>query len=91
MTIQGEVGAVVFADNNSTVISGEINTANRITLNIKNAKANSAMQGGTSDNIVELQISAKKTWGGHERTYKVYGLTGLGNNANYQLIQPLGN
>ena len=91
VTIQGEVGAVVFADNNSTVISGEINTANRITLNIKNAKANSAMQGGTSDNIVELQISAKKTWGGHERTYKVYGLTGLDNNANYQLIQPLGN
>ena len=91
VTIQGEVGAIVFADNNSTVISGDINTLNRITLNIKNAKVNSATQGATSDNIVELQISAKKTWGGHERTYKVYGLTGLPNNANYQLIQPLGN
>ena len=91
VTIQGEVGAVVFADNNSTVISGEIDTNNRITLNIKNAKANSATQGGVTDNIVELQISAKKTWGGQERTYKVYGLTGLDDNANYQLIQPLGN
>ena len=90
VTIQGEVGAVVFADNNSTVISGDINTENRITLNIKNAKANSATQGGVTDNIVELQITAKKTWGGQERTYKVYGLTGLADNANYQLIQPLG-
>ena len=90
VTIKGEVGAVVFADNNSTVISGDINTENRITLNIKNAKANSATQGGVTDNIVELQITAKKTWGGQERTYKVYGLTGLADNANYQLIQPLG-
>ena len=90
VTIQGEVGAIVF-DNNSTVISGDINTLNRITLKIKNAKVNSATQGATSDNIVELQISAKKTWGGQERTYKVYGLTGLPDNANYQLIQPLGN
>ena len=91
VTIQGEVGAIVFADNNSTVISGDINTKNRITLNIKSAKANSATQGGATDNIVELQITAKKTWGGQERTYKVYGLTGLDNNENYQIIQPLGN
>ncbi len=91
VTIQGEVGAVVFKENNSTVISGDISTTNRIVLNIKNAKANSATQGGYTDNIVELQISAKKVWGGQERTYKVFGLTGLENNANYQLIQPLGN
>ena len=91
VTIQGEVGAVVFAENNSTVISGDISTTNRIVLNIKNAKANSATQGSYTDNIVELQISAKKVWGGQERTYKVFGLTGLENNANYQLIQPLGN
>ena len=91
VTIQGEVGAVVFAENNSTVISGDISTTNRIVLNIKNAKANSATQGSYTDNIVELQISAKKVWGGQERTYKVFGLTGLDNNANYQLIQPLGN
>ena len=91
VTIRGEVGAIVFADNNSTVISGDINTKTRITLNIKSAKANSATQGGTTDNIVELQITAKKTWGGQERTYKVYGLTGLDNNENYQIIQPLGN
>ena len=91
VTIQGEVGAVVFAENNSTVISGDISTTNRIVLNIKNAKANSATQGSYTDNIVELQISAKKVWGGQERTYKVFGLTGLKNNANYQLIQPLGN
>jgi hypothetical protein len=90
VTIQGEVGAVVFAENNSTVISGDISTT-RIELNIKNAKANSATQGGYTDNIVELQITAKKVWGGQERTYKVFGLTGLENNANYQLIQPLGN
>ena len=60
-------------------------------ISAKNAKANSATQGGVTDNIVELQITTKKTWGGQERTYKVYGLTGLDDNANYKLIQPLGN
>lgn len=76
---------------NSTVISGDISDG-LITLYIKTAKGNSATQNNaTEDAVVELQISAKKTWGGRDRTYKVYGLTGLENNANYTLTHKLGN
>lgn len=76
---------------NSTVISGDISDG-EIKLYIKTAKGNSATQNSaTEDAVVELQISAKKTWGGRDRTYKVYGLTGLENNANYTLTHLLGN
>ena len=90
-TVEGASQTTTINGSNSTVISGDISDG-LITLYIKTAKGNSATQNNaTEDAVVELQISAKKTWGGRERTYKVYGLTGLDNNANYTLTHLLGN
>lgn len=90
-TVDGASQTTTINGSNSTVISGDISDG-LITLYIKTAKGNSATQNNaTEDAVVELQISAKKTWGGRDRTYKVYGLTGLANNANYTLTHKLGN
>lgn len=90
-TADGASQTTTINGSNSTVISGDISDG-LITLYIKTAKGNSATQNNaTEDAVVELQISAKKTWGGRDRTYKVYGLTGLDNNANYTLTHKLGN
>ena len=90
-TVEGASQTTTINGSNSTVISGDISDG-LITLYIKTAKGNSATQNNaTEDAVVELQISAKKTWGGRDRTYKVYGLTGLENNANYTLTHLLGN
>lgn len=90
-TVDGASQTTTINGSNSTVISGDISDG-LITLYIKTAKGNSATQNSaTQDAVVELQISAKKTWGGRDRTYKVYGLTGLENNANYTLTHLLGN
>lgn len=90
-TVEGASQTTTINGSNSTVISGDISDG-LITLYIKTAKGNSATQNNaTEDAVVELQISAKKTWGGRDRTYKVYGLTGLDNNANYTLTHKLGN
>lgn len=90
-TADGASQTTTINGSNSTVISGDISDG-LITLYIKTAKGNSATQNNaTEDAVVELQISAKKTWGGRDRTYKVYGLTGLENNANYTLTHKLGN
>lgn len=90
-TVDGASQTTTINGSNSTVISGDISDG-LITLYIKTAKGNSATQNNaTEDAVVELQISAKKTWGGRDRTYKVYGLTGLDNNANYTLTHKLGN
>lgn len=90
-TVEGASQTTTITGSNSTVISGDISDG-LITLYIKTAKGNSATQNNaTEDAVVELQISAKKTWGGRDRTYKVYGLTGLDNNANYTLTHKLGN
>lgn len=90
-TVEGASQTTTINGSNSTVISGDISDG-LITLYIKTAKGNSATQNSaTEDAVVELQISAKKTWGGRDRTYKVYGLTGLENNANYTLTHLLGN
>lgn len=90
-TVEGASQTTTINGSNSTVISGEISDG-EIKLYIKTAKGNSATQNSaTEDAVVELQISAKKTWGGRDRTYKVYGLTGLENNANYTLTHLLGN
>ena len=103
VTIQGEVGAIVFEDGN-TVNSGAIGYPwrwdgesftveellnPRIKLRIKSTKSNDTSV-STTNNIAELRISAKKSWGGKLHTYKVYGLTGLANNTNFKIIQPLG-
>ena len=90
-TVDNASQTTTITGSNSTVISGDISDG-LITLYIKTAKGNSATQNNaTEDAVVELQISAKKTWGGRDRTYKVYGLTGLDNNANYTLTHKLGN
>lgn len=90
-TVEGASQTTTINGSNSTVISGDISDG-LITLYIKTIKGNSATQNSaTEDAVVELQISAKKTWGGRDRTYKVYGLTGLENNANYTLTHLLGN
>ena len=90
-TVEGASQTTTITGSNSTVISGDISDG-LITLYIKTAKGNSATQNNaTEDAVVELQISAKKTWGDRDRTYKVYGLTGLDNNANYTLTHKLGN
>lgn len=95
-TVEGASQTTTINGSNSTVISGDISDGEisdgEIKLYIKTAKGNSATQNNaTEDAVVELQISAKKTWGGRDRTYKVYGLTGLDNNANYTLTHKLGN
>ena len=68
-----------------------------ITLKIQTAKSNAAASGGMAGREpcrVRLEITAKKKWGGAERTYRVYDLTGLykvvnGQNVdvNYELEQ----
>lgn len=103
VTIEGKIGAIVFEDG-SAKVSGRIGTpwrwdggnfsadeiANpRVKLRIKSAKSNDTSV-STTNNVVELRISAKKSWGGKVHTYKVYGITGLDGNLNYKIIQPLG-
>ena len=68
-----------------------------ITLKIQTARSNAAASGGMAGREpcrVRLEITAKKKWGGAERTYRVYDLTGLykvvnGQNVdiNYELEQ----
>lgn len=75
-----------------TIISGGISNG-VVTLFLTTNQSNSA-QGdkATEPCVVELQITAKKDWGGRTRTYKVYGLTGKDVEfTNYELIHLLGN
>ena len=88
--IEGKEGVISF-ENGQTVISGDISN-NIVTLHICTQEANNTSN-SDGDNIVELQISAKKTWGGRERTYKVYNLTGLKDGTedrNYTIRQNIG-
>lgn len=58
-----------------------------ITLKIQTAKSNAAASGGMAGREpcrVRLEITAKKKWGGAERTYRVYDLTGLYTKVNGQ-------
>jgi hypothetical protein len=60
-----------------------------ITLKIQTAKSNAAASGGMAGREpcrVRLEITAKKTWGGAERTYRVYALTGLYKDVNGQMV-----
>ncbi|MBR6632131.1 MAG: hypothetical protein IKK89_09340, partial [Alistipes sp.] len=60
-----------------------------ITLKIQTAKSNAAASGGMAGREpcrVRLEITAKKTWGGAERTYRVYDLTGLYKEVNGQMV-----
>ena len=60
-----------------------------ITLKIQTAKSNAAASGGMAGREpcrVRLEITAKKKWGGAERTYRVYDLTGLYKEVNGQMV-----
>ncbi|MBQ3233309.1 MAG: hypothetical protein IJA96_01715 [Alistipes sp.] len=85
--IGGMANSIVFADGSSTmtgVINNELNE-----LTIMNRADNLASAGGV-ENKVELRISAKGSWGGEERSYRVIGIAGDGFDAdfNYTIIQP---
>lgn len=85
VTVQGSDTAFTFVDANGNILgkttSGPIGTEGL--LHIKTTKDNSAVAGGTEVNKAELRITASVTVGGVVRTYKVEGLTGLDNVANY--------
>lgn len=56
------------------IINGDIKSR-EVMLYLKTVKTNSMTEdGATEPCVVELQITAKKDWGGRTRTYKVYGL-----------------
>lgn len=85
VTVQGSDTAFTFVDADGKPLgkttSGPIGTEGL--LHIKTTKDNSAVAGGTEVNKAELRITASVTVGGVVRTYKVKGLTGLANDANY--------
>ena len=85
VTVQGSDTAFTFVDAEGNSLgkttSGPIGTEGL--LRIKTTKDNSAVAGGTEVNQAELRITASVTVGGVVRTYKVTGLTGLTNDANY--------
>ena len=85
VTVKGSDTAFTFVDGEGNSLgkttSGTIGTEGL--LRIKTTKDNSAVAGGTEVNQAELRITASVTVGGVVRTYKVTGLTGLTNDANY--------
>ncbi|MBQ7963732.1 MAG: hypothetical protein IJ288_04080 [Alistipes sp.] len=85
VTVKGSDTAFTFVDGVGKSLgkttSGLIGTKGL--LRIKTTKDNSAVAGGTEVNQAELRITASVTVGGVVRTYKVTGLTGLDNVANY--------
>lgn len=85
--VGGNANSIVF-DNGSSTMTGTIdNLPNELT--IMNRADNLASAGGV-ENKVELHISAKGSWGGEERSYRVIGIAGDGFDAdfNYTIIQP---
>ncbi|MBP3432767.1 MAG: hypothetical protein J6K40_03455 [Alistipes sp.] len=85
--IGGKPGSIVFADGSTTMTGTIDNVENELV--IKNSADNLASAGGVA-NKVELRISAKGSWGGEERSYRVIGIAGDGFDAdfNYTIIQP---
>ena len=85
--IGGMANSIVFADGSSTMTGVINNEPNELT--IMNRADNLASAGGV-ENKVELRISAKGSWGGEERSYRVIGIAGDGFDAdfNYTIIQP---
>lgn len=85
--IGGMANSIVFADGSSTMTGDINNEPNELT--IMNRADNLASAGGV-ENKVELRISAKGSWGGEERSYRVIGIAGDGFDAdfNYTIIQP---
>ena len=87
VTVEGQEGAITFADG-STKASGAIaGQASPAVLTIKTTRDNLAINGAVSENKVELRITATATVGGVKRTYKVTGLTGSSDVDYYTIVQ----
>ncbi|MBO5983770.1 MAG: hypothetical protein J6P90_01975 [Rikenellaceae bacterium] len=87
VTVEGQEGAITFADG-STKASGAIaGQASPAELTIKTTRDNLAINGAVSENKVELRITATATVGGVKRTYKVTGLTGITGVDYFTIVQ----
>ncbi len=87
VTVEGQEGAITFADG-STKASGAIaGQASPAVLTIKTTRDNLAINGAVSENKVELRITATATVGGVKRTYKVTGLTGITGVDYFTIVQ----
>ena len=87
VTVEGQEGAITFADGSTKATGAIAGSASPATLTIKTTRDNSIQGGAVSENKVELRITATATVGGVQRTYKVTGLTGITGVDYYTIVQ----
>ena len=87
VTVEGQEGAITFADGSTKATGAIAGSASPATLTIKTTRDNSIQGGAVSENKVELRITATATVGGVQRTYKVTGLTGSTGVDYYTIVQ----
>ena len=87
VTVEGQEGAITFADGSTKATGAIAGSESPATLTIKTTRDNSIQGGAVSDNKVELRITATATVGGVQRTYKVTGLTGSTGVDYYTIVQ----
>ena len=87
MTVEGQEGAITFADGTTKATGAIAGSTSPATLTIKTTRDNLAINGAVSENKVELRITATATVGGVKRTYKVTGLTGIERVDYYTIVQ----
>ena len=87
VTVEGQEGAITFADGSTKATGAIAGSTSPATLTIKTTRDNSIQGGAVSENKVELRITATATVGGVKRTYKVTGLTGSEDFDYYTIVQ----
>ena len=87
VTVEGQEGAITFADGTTKATGAIAGSTSPATLTIKTTRDNLAINGAVSENKVELRITATATVGGVKRTYKVTGLTGITGVDYYTIVQ----
>lgn len=87
VTVEGQEGAITFADGTTKATGAIAGQASPAELTIKTTRDNLAINGAVSENKVELRITATATVGGVKRTYKVTGLTGSEDVDYYTIVQ----
>lgn len=87
VTVEGQEGAITFADGSTKATGAIAGSESPATLAIKTTRDNSIQGGAVSENKVELRITATATVGGVQRTYKVTGLTGITGVDYYTIVQ----
>ena len=87
VTVQGQEGAITFADGTTKATGAIAGSEAPAELTIKTTKDNSLQGGAVSENHVQLRITATATVGGVQRTYKVTGLTGTDGVPYYTIVQ----